>query len=107
MINHSGSAHVSGKSVWPLSLIAQGITSHDLQEINEVLSILESTTNYTYFMHESFNIDEPSLFTREWFSWANSFTIGAIEKVGIIRAEYKTPRVVCNDVLWIMRRAVF
>src|SRR3990167_3540313 len=72
-INHSGSAHVSGKSVWPLSLIAQGITSHDPQEINEVLSILESTTNFTYFMHESFNIDEPSLFTREWFSWANSF----------------------------------
>ena len=24
-------------------------------------------------MHESFNVDNPSQITREWFAWANSF----------------------------------
>ena len=25
------------------------------------------------FMHESYDIDDVSKFTREWFAWANSF----------------------------------
>jgi meiotically up-regulated gene 157 (Mug157) protein len=23
-------------------------------------------------MHESFHVDDPAVFTREWFSWANA-----------------------------------
>ena len=26
----------------------------------------------SYFMHESFDMDDPSQFTRSWFAWANS-----------------------------------
>ncbi|AZI44785.1 metal-independent alpha-mannosidase (plasmid) [Deinococcus psychrotolerans] len=31
-----------------------------------------STTAGTHLMHESFNVDDPAIFTREWFGWANS-----------------------------------
>ena len=51
----------------------QGITSIDKNEIKKCLDLLVASAKSTGFMHESFHIDEPSRFTRSWFSWANSF----------------------------------
>jgi meiotically up-regulated gene 157 (Mug157) protein len=41
----------------------------------ERLSLLETlicTDAGTGLMHESFHQDDPTVFTREWFAWANS-----------------------------------
>ena len=58
--------------IWPLGLITQALTSTDDNEILNILQILKSTTGGTGLMHESFNKDDPSCFTRPWFAWANS-----------------------------------
>ena len=48
------------------------MTTSDINEITELLSMLLKTTGDTGFMHESFDKDSPHHFTREWFAWANS-----------------------------------
>jgi meiotically up-regulated gene 157 (Mug157) protein len=43
--------------------------------------MLQATHAGTGFMHESFNCDDPSKFTRSWFAWANSLFGELILKV--------------------------
>jgi len=68
-----GSPHVGLDSVWPLSIITRALTSTDDREILQCLQWLRDTTAGTGFIHESFNKDDPSKFTRPWFAWANTF----------------------------------
>lgn len=49
----------------------QGLTQSDRTEKARLLDLLANTTAGTQRMHESFNVEDPSQFTREWFSWAN------------------------------------
>ena len=67
------SSHSYRKYVWPLFTLMQGITSINKEEIKTCLDLLVTSAKSTGFMHESFHIDNPSQFTRSWFSWANSF----------------------------------
>lgn len=57
---------------WPMATIMQALTSTDEQEVRACLSILKETHAKTYFMHESVHIDDPTNYSRYWFSWANS-----------------------------------
>lgn len=68
-----GGPHV-GKDgmVWPLSIIARGLTSTNDAEIKHCIAMLKTTHAGTGFMHESFNQDNPADFTRKWFAWANT-----------------------------------
>lgn len=68
-----GGPHV-GKDgmVWPLSIIARGLTSTNDAEIKHCIEMLKTTHAGTGFMHESFNQDNPADFTRKWFAWANT-----------------------------------
>ena len=50
----------------------QILTSTDEEEKERCLTMLANTHAGTNFMHESFNKDDPSDFTRSWFAWANS-----------------------------------
>ena len=34
--------------------------------------MLNDTHGGTFYMHEGFDKDDPSKYTREWFGWANS-----------------------------------
>lgn len=68
-----GSPHVGLNAVWPLSIITRALTSNDDHEILQCLQWLRDTTAGTGFMHESFNQDDPSKFTRPRFAWANTF----------------------------------
>lgn len=70
--NGVGSPHTPKDHVWPLSLIMQGLTSRSRSEREEVLDTLLRTDDNTRFMHESFNADSPTNYTRPWFSWANA-----------------------------------
>lgn len=67
-----GSPHTPERYVWPISLCMQGLTSADQAEMDEIVDTLERTDGGTGYMHEGFNVDDPSQFTREWFAWANS-----------------------------------
>ncbi len=67
-----GSPHTPSGWVWPIALAVQGLTSRDPVERAELLETLVSTEAGTELMHESFDPDDPSRFTRPWFSWANA-----------------------------------
>lgn len=67
-----GSPHTPLRTVWPLAVIMQGLTSNDEEEIQRCLEYLLSTDDGTERMHESINIDDPKIYTRAWFGWANS-----------------------------------
>ncbi|NJP40480.1 glycoside hydrolase family 125 protein [Oscillospiraceae bacterium HV4-5-C5C] len=67
-----GSPHTPGPNIWPISLCVQGLTTSDPSEVEALLNTLEQTTAGTGLMHESFNCNQPSDYTRPWFAWANS-----------------------------------
>jgi uncharacterized protein len=67
-----GSSHTQTNMIWPLALTMQGLTSANEAEIHHCLITLQNTHAGTGFMHESFDKDNPSKFTRPWFAWANT-----------------------------------
>lgn len=67
-----GSPHTPDNHIWPIALCMQALTSTDNAEVKEIIRVLKRTDNNTGFMHESFHANDPSTFTREWFSWANT-----------------------------------
>ncbi len=67
-----GSPHTGKDKIWHISLTMQILTSTDEDEKAMCLDMLSRTHAGTNFMHESFNKDDASDFTRPWFAWANS-----------------------------------
>ena len=67
-----GSPHTPPDYIWPIALSVQGLTSTSADERQRLLELLRDTTGGTGQMHESFHTDDPTEFTREWFSWANA-----------------------------------
>jgi hypothetical protein len=67
-----GGPHVGLDMIWPLGIITRGLTSTEDQEIHACLETLRTTHAGTGFMHEAFNKDDPKIFTRSWFAWANT-----------------------------------
>lgn len=60
-----GSPHTPRDYVWDISLAIQGLTSTDMEMMAE-------NDNGTNMMHEGIHVNDPSKYTRPWFSWANS-----------------------------------
>jgi len=85
-----GGPHEGMNMVWPMSILMRAFTSKDEREIRQCLRWLRDTTAGTGFMHESFDKDDASKFTRPWFAWANTL-FGelivklAVERPGILR----------------------
>lgn len=67
-----GSPHTSKGYIWPISLAMQALTAKDEAEVRELLEMLLQTDADTGYMHEGFDPDCPSNYTRPWFAWANS-----------------------------------
>ena len=67
-----GGPHEGLNMIWPMAIITQALTSTDESEIRQCLRWLKTTHAGTGFMHESFDKDDPTRFTRAWFAWANS-----------------------------------
>ena len=67
-----GGPHVGYDMAWPMSIMMRAFTSTDDAEIAECLRMLQRTDAGTGFIHESFNVDDASKFTREWFAWQNT-----------------------------------
>jgi len=68
-----GSPHTPAGYVWHLSLAMQGLTANNPAEVEEMLSMIEATDAGTGFAHEGFDPNDPTVYTREWFAWANSW----------------------------------
>ncbi|KAL1923886.1 uncharacterized protein VTP21DRAFT_6921 [Calcarisporiella thermophila] len=67
-----GSPHTGLQRPWPLAFAMQALTSTSDEEIKRMLRTLRDTTGGTGLMHESFDVDNPSDFSRDWFAWANT-----------------------------------
>lgn len=66
-----GSSHTPEDYIWPIAVSVEGMSTSDKSEKKRILDMLASTTAGTGLMHEGVHVDDPSKFTREWFSWAN------------------------------------
>lgn len=67
-----GSPHTLVNQIWPIGIVMRAMTSDSDEEILNQLRILKRTHGGTGFMHESFDKDDSSKFTRKWFAWANT-----------------------------------
>lgn len=66
-----GSPHTNHGSVWPMGVIAKGLSSTDSEEIEQVIYKIAEIDSDTGFVHESVNPDNPKEYTRSWFAWVN------------------------------------
>lgn len=66
-----GSSHTFYRYIWPIALSIQGLTTKDKEEKKQILDLLVACDGGTGVMHESFHVDDPTKYSREWFSWAN------------------------------------
>ncbi len=67
-----GGPHVAYGMAWPMSIMMKAFTSVDDTEIKDCIKMLLDTDAGTGFIHESFDVDDPGKFTREWFAWQNT-----------------------------------
>ena len=67
-----GSPHVPPYYIWHIGLAVQGMTESSKEEKLRILQLMRDTDGGKGMMHEGFHVDDPSKYTREWFSWANA-----------------------------------
>jgi meiotically up-regulated gene 157 (Mug157) protein len=67
-----GSPHTSDNYVWPIAMLMQGFTASTDGERKEVLNELLASDPGDHLLHESFNVDDPTKFTRTDFGWPNA-----------------------------------
>ena len=67
-----GSPHTGTNKIWHIALCMQALTSTDEEEIKSCIDMIIGTDADTRLMHESFDKDDATDFTRPWFAWANS-----------------------------------
>lgn len=82
-----GSPHTPKDHVWPIAKSIEGLTSNDAELKRRILEQLIRTDGGTGMMHEGVHVDDPAVFTREWFSWSNSmFCELALDLAGVARS---------------------
>ncbi|HEY0395511.1 MAG TPA: glycoside hydrolase family 125 protein [Candidatus Elarobacter sp.] len=67
-----GSQHTSENFVWPIAMLMQGFTASSDGERKDVLAQLLASDPGDHLLHESFNPDDPTKFTRADFGWPNA-----------------------------------
>lgn len=66
-----GSPHTPINYIWHIALSMQGLTGTQEEKL-ELLKMIVATDGGTNLMHEGFDVDDSTNFTRDWFSWANA-----------------------------------
>lgn len=67
-----GSPHTPHGYVWPLGLVMEAVTSTDQSETDRVMGYLAASDAGDHRLHESFNSDKPTQYTRDDFAWPNA-----------------------------------
>lgn len=75
-----GSPHTPPRYIWHMALSMQGLTSDNKEEMRQILHMLETCDGNTGFMHEGFHSDDPTVYTREWFTWSDSLFCEFVDK---------------------------
>jgi uncharacterized protein len=76
-----GGPHVGKDMIWPMAITIYALTSQSEAEIGRALTVLKRASAGSGFMHESFNCNNATKFTRSWFAWANSLFGELVAKV--------------------------
>lgn len=66
-----GSPHTRSGRVWPIALAVEGLVGSPDDRIR-VLSMVVGSDAGTGHIHESIDVNDPFVFSRAWFSWAES-----------------------------------
>ena len=74
-----GSPHTPHNFIWHISLVMQILTSNDAAEIADCLDMISKTHAGTNFMHEGFDVNDPTHYSRPWFAWANTLFAQMLE----------------------------
>lgn len=61
-----GSHHTPSEYVWPMAIIMEGLTDNSEKILDSVWQRLEASHANTFAMHESFNVNNPKEFSRQW-----------------------------------------
>ena len=75
-----GSPHTPPHYVWHMALAMQGMTSDNKEEMKAILDMLTTCDGGTGYMHEGFHVDDPTVFTRLWFTWPDSLFCEFVNK---------------------------
>jgi len=75
-----GSRHTPENYVWHMALVMQGLTSMDPREKRELLDMIVATDAGTGYLHEGFDVNDPSQYTRAWFTWPCSLFCEFVEQ---------------------------
>lgn len=67
-----GGPHCPYGRIWPMSMILRALTTDAADEIRESLRMILSTDAGKGLVHETFDKDDASRFSRFWFAWANT-----------------------------------
>jgi len=67
-----GGPHIGMNMIWPMSIMMRAFTSDNDEEIRQCMATLLATDGGTGFMHESFDRNDPTHYTRDWFAWQNT-----------------------------------
>ena len=67
-----GSMHTPARYFWHISMGMQGLISEDMSDKKRIIENMAATDGGTGCMHEGICVDDPSIYTRPWFSWANA-----------------------------------
>ncbi len=67
-----GSPHTLPNRVWPIALAVEGLVSGSPARRRQLLDVLVATDGGTGDMHEAFDVDDPTRYSRPWFSWADA-----------------------------------
>jgi len=78
-----GSPHTGPRRIWPIAIAMRGLTATSVEERLEAIRLLGASHAGTYLAHESFDVDDPTQFTRPWFAWANSLVGELLERAAL------------------------
>ena len=67
-----GSSHTPRGWAWPLAIATRAMTAQSRTEVAEQLALLAATASADGLVHESFDVDDASRFSRIEFGWANA-----------------------------------
>ncbi|MDO5345918.1 MAG: glycoside hydrolase family 125 protein [Lachnospiraceae bacterium] len=67
-----GSPHTRVNYIWHIALCMQGLTAKTRAEKKAMIDLAASTDGGKGLMHEGFDAEDDTRYTRPWFAWANA-----------------------------------